>query len=110
MRWEEFFGDDNEFQWAEVSALGSAKHAALAPFIQMVEQRSPMAALPRSSNGRLYWYVGWRTEADARFAVDLLSAFWGRTYAEMRNPLRWLVPEDRADVAFFDEFEGRAFR
>lgn len=114
MRWEAFFGEDNvaELQWKALSEPTNPARKALQRFIDLVERRAPIAALPRArkSLDRVEWYVGWRSESDARFASDLLAAFLGRTYAEMSTPIRRLVPADAAEQAFVDEFDGRAFR
>ncbi len=114
MRWDAFFGQDNvpELQWKALSDLESPSRKALQRFIDMVEQRAPIATLPRvrKSPDRVEWYVGWRSESDVRFAADLLSAFLGRTYAEMSAPLRPLEPADATEEAFAEEFGVRAFR
>ncbi|WP_437991284.1 protein DpdD [Sorangium sp. So ce145] len=114
MEWETFFGRDNvpDLQWQALSDPRSPARKALQRFIDLVEMRAPIAALPRvrKSPHRVDWYVGWRNESDARFATDLLGAFLGRTYAEMSAPLRPLQPADAAERAFSEEFGGRAFR
>ncbi|MDI1450823.1 protein DpdD [Polyangium sp. 6x1] len=114
MRWDTFFGEDNvpELQWKALSDARSPTRKALQRFIDLIERGAPIAALPRvrTSPDRVDWYVGWRSESDARFAADLLAAFLGRTYAEISAPLRPLEPADEAEAAFAEEFEGRAFR
>lgn len=77
----------------------------------LVDDRAAVAALPRvaETGTRVRWYIGWREERDARFALDLLKAFLGRSYALMKEPARVLHPEDAVEQAFADEFGDRAF-
>lgn len=114
MKWDVFFGQDNipDLQWGALSDPKSPSRAKLQRFIELVERRAPVAALPRVRrfSDRVEWYVGWRSESDTRFAKDLLTAFLGRTYADMSAPLRPLEPQDAAERAFAEEFDGRAFR
>lgn len=114
MRWDAFFGDDNvaELQWRELSVPENRLRKQLQLFLDLVEQRLPVAALPRvrKAAARVDWYIGWRSESDARFAADLLFAFLGRTYARLDGPIRRLDPSDAAETAFAEEFDGRAFR
>jgi hypothetical protein len=114
MKWDVFFGPDNDdaLRWTTLSVPGDQARAELQPFIDLVDQRAPIAALPRVRAGTktVLWYVGWREDSDARMAQDLLRAFLGRTYAAMRDPIRPLQPSDLAEQAFADEFGGRAFR
>jgi ABC-type amino acid transport substrate-binding protein len=114
MRWDAFFDDHNvpELRWSALSDRESQARRSLQPFIELIERRAPVAALPRVRNSpdRVDWYVGWRSESDARFAADLLSAFLGPTYADLSAPLRPLQPVDAAEEAFAEEFGGRAFR
>ncbi len=114
MQWEVFFGPDNDeaLQWATLSAPGNAAGRELKPFLELVERRAPVAALPRIHRGstKVFWYIGWRDESNARFAQDLLRAFLGRTYAAMKEPVQRLEPADAAEQAFAEEFDGMAFR
>lgn len=114
MKWEVFFGPDNDdaLRWTRLSVPGDHARAELQPFMDLVDRRAPIAALPRVRAGTktVQWYVGWREDSDARMAQDLLRAFLGRTYAAMRDPIRPLQPSDSAEQAFSDEFRGRAFR
>ena len=114
MKWDVFFSQDNvpELQWGALSDPKSPLRGRLQRFIDLVEREAPIAALPRvrKSSNLVAWYVGWRSESDARFAKDLLTAFLGRTYADMSAPLRPLEPLDAAERAFAEEFGGRAFR
>ena len=113
MKWDVFFSQDNvpELQWGALSDPKSPSRGRLQRFIDLVERQAPIAALPRvrRSSNLVAWYVGWRSESDARFAKDLLTAFLGRTYADMSAPLRPLEPLDAAERAFAEEFGGRAF-
>jgi hypothetical protein len=114
MRWDAFFGDDNvaDLQWNVLSDPKSPLREKLQPFLDLVEQRAPIAALPRVRSGpdRIDWYIGWRSDSHARFAADLISAFLGRTYARLDGPVRPLEPADAAEAAFAEEYGGRAFR
>lgn len=114
MRWDAFFGHDNvaDLQWNVLSDPQSPPREKLQPFLDLVEQRAPIAALPRVRSGldRIDWYIGWRSDSDARFATDLISAFLGRTYARLDGPVRPLEPADAAEAAFVEVYGGRSFR
>jgi len=115
MQWEQFFGPGNAIRWDALRGpAGASALEALRPFLALVEQRTTVAALPRvreadGGGGAVRWYVGWREERDARFARDLLQAFLGRSYANMKEPVRALVPKDAVDRSFSEEFSGSAF-
>lgn len=111
MRWNDFFGkgNDKQLQWSELSLPENKAGKALEPFISLVKNRAPVAALPRVSGDRVFWYIGWREARESRFARDLLRAFLGRTYAQLKDPPRALIPADDVDRAFSDEFGGNVF-
>jgi hypothetical protein len=108
--WTTFFGPGNDVKWQHLqSPAGAHQLNALKPFISLVDERAPVAMLPRvDEHGHVRWYVGWRGEGDARFARDLLAAFLGRTYADLRDPPRLVAPSDPVETVFCDEFAGNA--
>jgi hypothetical protein len=114
MKWDTFFSEDNEIalRWSTLVDTESLPRLELKPFLDLVEQQAPVAALPRVRAGSkvVHWYIGWRQDSDARFAHDLLRAFLGRTYAAMKEPIRPLDPVDAVEREFAEEFQGRAFR
>ena len=116
MDWEAFFNHEcvSSLQWQNLSSPASEARQRLQPFLDLVQRGFPIGALPRvrmrEGGNQVQWYVGWRHDSDLRFAQNLLRAFLGRTYADMREPLRILAPEDDADRAFALEFQGRAVR
>jgi hypothetical protein len=108
MRWNDFFGPGNGIEWTK---MPPRTVDALAPFRRLVESNAPVAVLPRIIGGgtRLRWYIGWRDARDARFAVDIIRAYLGRTYAVMTTVPRGLVAGDPVEDAFGEEYGGRAF-
>lgn len=95
MQDDEFFGSGNDIKPARLQP----EHENSIENWRDAMRRGQIAFLPRSVNGRLYWYGFAPTKREQKELLTLLDAWVGPTFSDLPRSRGRLYPQDPFDMA-----------
>lgn len=105
---ERFFGEGNDLALADLPA---DLREVIDPWAERVERTDAgLAFLPRSSEGRLWWYCFAADSRARRELLGLLDAWVGPTWSDLTRSRGRLDPSDGFDTRLADDRPGTVLR
>lgn len=102
-----FFGSGNDI---DVTALPQGLQASIEEWVRAAERGDAPAYLPRIRDGRLWWYGAAPDERARREMTELLDAWIGPTYSDLRSQRGRLDLSDVFDLRLDHAARGRWLR